>query len=247
MTNIRTECTSAQCRGKPPALSLNTDTGIYYCFRCKDKGKKKVRGRKAKPNTESIGSPEPPESKGLSFSGRAYTYLVFERGVAHHVLMQMPVRETQHGILFEFPGFTYWQERRWDLFRPPPWQNPPGDKDGVFYNVGLFPTHTSCVLVEGIVDALKVGEFTNCVAILGKEFSDAQARRILTAYPGGITVFLDSDTLIGERNAILRLLRAHSPKGQVSSVACPFPADPASLPRARVLELVGSSVNKDLH
>jgi hypothetical protein len=184
MSEVQTTC--PQCGGS--SFYINTVKGVYYCHRasCGISGRSKNLGFDVpvagfKPvQFEDRSLEEPPEY--FSLSDNAYEYFK-NRNVPRWLVDSMPIYETAKGLLFFFPGFEFWQERRWKQHRPPAWKNCGGDgaSAGVYYHV---QTHSAreIVLVEGIFDALVVGQFTNAACVLSWRLHHKQVEDISDYY-----------------------------------------------------------------
>lgn len=174
MPNIPLVCTSC---GKQK-LYVDTETGKYLCFVCPDvRGKfrpKEIRTLLWENNQEA---PAPrwqnKEIQSTPLRESGLRYLIEERGVDPNVLAWLPVEQTTNGILFRFPGFDSWQVRRWA--GEPKWIISPDPAPETVYLVELHDTDR-IVLVEGIVDALRVGEKENAAALMGRKGQPAPAQ-----------------------------------------------------------------------
>jgi hypothetical protein len=164
-----------------------------------------------------------PEQFQLSSKSKDY---ILERGVREWTLDTMPIHNTTKGILFEFPAFPYyWQERRWQQFRPPPWDAPsgPAASKGVVYEVQGDPNDNRCFLVEGVFDALVVGSYANAAATLSWRLHVEQLNYLAERYkklvymPDGSVSMAN---ILGEYNKM--------PKGS-EFVCLPPGKDPADL------------------
>lgn len=114
---------------------------------------------------ESIKQRDPPNTKKLTPFDLQY---LKSRGVSGPLAKFMGIKSTEKGLYFPFKRVDCWQERRWKQFRPPPWvlpEKPTSKEDGVSYVVDLVGDDKIC-LVEGIFDALKVGQILASAALL---------------------------------------------------------------------------------
>jgi hypothetical protein len=136
----------------------------------------------------------------------------------------MGIRETDEGLFFPFPGFDYWQERRWAQFRPR-WNNSTntGPKQGVYYHVRSGGSTERVILVEGIVDALVVGAYENAAAVLSWRLHPAQIDRLEAIYDK-LVYMPDGDVPYERMMSQMQKL----PRGS-STIPLPDGEDPASM------------------
>jgi hypothetical protein len=137
----------------------------------------------------------------------------------------MPITETAYGLLFRFPGFDYWQERRWAQHHPPPWKNKSGvgASDGIYYHVRTAPSDPRVFLVEGIIDALVLGAYTNAASTLSWQLHVAQLDDLSTKYKT-LIYMPDGDV---PANRVMEMMRRLPPGS--STVMLPKTEDPASM------------------
>lgn len=186
MTEINTTC--PYCGGD--SFYINTQKRVFYCHRasCHASGKLD-RDPTYEPLTDPIESTDPskadpPPHWTLSESAKEY---LLGRGVSYYFLKTLPISSTEKGILFEFPNVReYWQERRWKPYSPPRWKCPTGTgqsgRTGVYYEVRSRFFDGSLVVTEGILDALRVGEYRSAVAVLGSVVHERQLELLLGKY-----------------------------------------------------------------
>lgn len=194
----------------------NKRKGVYYCFVCASGGKlaEETMGSQelVSPDIPAEGMEPPPEHRKLTeFDLRYFT----KRGISSRLLNlhENSIRSTEQGILFIFPTEDYWQERRWNAFRPPPWRfprnSPRTTKDGITYHLRIVPSKQNCVVVEGVFDALKCASAGyNAAAVLSKKVHDNQAIE-LSRYYSSCILILDSDVSLADFNSAVNVLSQH--------------------------------------
>ena len=212
--------------GKEGHLYLNLDKGVFYCFRCGARGRSSalesqgIRVEKQSLNTlyqpgtishrVSEAMSDPPDYKHLSIS--CINYLT-GRGVHDTILrtLRNKIYETDNGLLFFYPDEDYWQERRWKELGGPRWVNPSQaprtPATGVVYHVRTHYDEDRIVLVEGIMDALRVAPFGNAAALLSSNFHERQLFGLSLAYDNA-DILLDSDVGAGKLLSTLQRAQA---------------------------------------
>jgi len=197
----------------------HTDEALRaYCFRCNDTGYKphpapsleqRLARLQAVRDAESLVSeasalpgPKTPDPRDWPLPARAWLYKagfsndrIAELGFYYHAPTERVVLPVfMHGRL------VYWQARG---FRPdrPKYINPKVDKSKL---LGLFGSGDLLVLTEDILSAARIGEIACGAAILGTDFSEAQAVYI-AGHAGRVLVWLDPDA--AGRKATGRVLR----------------------------------------
>lgn len=247
MSEIRTECTNWRCRGKPPSLSINKEKGVYYCFRCGEKGRTGNPSRQARLYGFEMSPKElepVPESTLIVPGMRSYEYLEKRRGISPDVLMSVPIRESDKGIVFLFPEEAYWQERRWSEYRPPAWKNaspaPRTTSNGVIYNVRSYPISDRVVVVEGIIDALAVAEFENAAAVLTNQVQDMQAQHLAQLYTKA--VYMPDGDVPLKKIIKSKTILQEAFNTVVTYVSLPKGEDPASLRKEEMMKIMMGEV-----
>ena len=174
MSEIQMDCPFC---GKEKHLYYNPKKRVFICFHCGETGTKRSLSKSAtipiQSNSSTIKTStpshelRPPSHHSLSPSTRSY--LTQQRGIESKVLEVLPISETEKGILFEFPSFDYWQERRFKPFHPRWWfpkDTAESVSRGVVYLADLHPESSRIVVVEGVLDALSIAPFENAAAVL---------------------------------------------------------------------------------
>lgn len=210
--------------GKEKHLYFNAHKQVYHCFRCGSSGhasQLRAYGIAVENDHDVLlhrdvsyrvaeGLEDPPTYSTLSTSSVGY---LTERGVHDSVLrlLRSKIYDTAKGLLFFYPTVDYWQERRWGAFSPPRWVNPsvapssPGT--GVTYHLRTHFDSDRVVLVEGIMDALRVAPYANVAAMLSSKYHESQ---LLALYDEGyrsVTALPDNDVSVTARLHYLFKLR----------------------------------------
>ena len=205
--------------GKEGHLYLNLEKKVFYCFRCGARGREgslkehgirvpSVTGLGPTPGTLSFRVTEavsdPPEYQSLSTYSREY---LTSRGIHETILrtLRNKIYDCDEGILFFFPDEDYWQVRRWE--GKPRWVNPTvaprPPARGTTYHLRTHHGSGTVVLVEGIGDALRIGPFANCAALLSSNLHDAQLSRLAEEY-STCGILLDRDVSAPKQIASLQ-------------------------------------------
>ena len=207
MAEKQMDCPSC---GKKKHLYLNIEKQLFHCFRCGYSGRAKdleMQGIAVPKKTDELlkpsslsfrvaeGMSDPPEY--WDAGDDTIDYLA-DRGV--HVTIQKLLRkkiyETSRGILFFYPDRDYWQVRHWSAWAPPRWLNPTvapvTPAGGVVFHLRTHYDSDRVVLVEGIVDALRVAPFANVAAVLSTNIHEAQISGLAANYES-CSIMLDRD------------------------------------------------------
>ena len=193
-------------------IRIDGEKNVFHCFRCGKKGNHKtlvayidnisIYAAEAlieSPITRinSAVKPRIPKPEGyISFNENpsgieAKTVMRYLkcRGISEEVI------KTTCGIVpgsyrawFLFDGF--WQGRS-IANALPKYMSPDFPKDGALWNPDALIGHNSITICEGIISAIHAG--SNAVGLLGKEATDLQVRRIVSADPVSIRIMLDAD------------------------------------------------------
>jgi len=236
--------------GKERHLYVNKEKGVFHCQRCKRGGRIRSINSRTLPSPNDrreqeninysrssvIIGQKAPLHWGLSERSRAY--LEVKRKIAKGLLQNLPIFDTETGILFTFPGTSYWQVRQWSQFTPPRWLNPKGvSKPSYMVERVFMPT---VWMVEGIVDALAVGEFAPAAAILSSCVTDKQAVELSKKY-SNVVVMLDGTLDVTEEIIQKNVNKLSSLfKGRVWVERLPLNLDPATLDKQDLKERVYS-------
>lgn len=135
----------------------------------------------------------------LGYIARDYLYsrgLTDEDLAFYHVRVAWSERE-RYRVLFPYWSTSgqllYWAARRIDTINGSPVKNvyPTAPKRGLLYNLDVARIGRWCVLVEGQIDAVKIGR--NGVGIGGSSLHDTQVRALRDADMHTVVVMLDND------------------------------------------------------
>ena len=217
--------------------------GVFYCFYCGDGGRLEDRAAGHVLDRFSQPPPRPTEDAPENIqplSKFSVDYLIETRGIAAHLLARIPAYTVDTGIYFPFPGERYWQVRNWSSNAPPRWRMPAGldgARSGVAYHVPMPGRARTVVLVEGVLDALKVasGGFA-AAAMLSKRVHEAQLARLSERYDNAV-LMLDADVSTGTCIHTQVLAAEYFP-GSVRIASCGGWADPADVPVSRMQEVI---------
>lgn len=252
MAEKQLDCPSC---GKERHLYLNIEKQVFYCFRCGYSGKAgelKAQGIQVpkktsellKPSTLShriVGSmSDPPEYYPLTTSSVEY---LTNRGVHGSIMntLRKKIYETPRGLLFFFPDEDYWQLRHWSAWAPPRWVNPTvapyTPAAGVVFHLRTHYDSSRVVLVEGVVDALRVAPFANVAAVLSSNVHEGQAIKLSCTYDA-LDIMLDGDVPLSKLLSQQRKLSGmfHSARICVSPASDPGSATDGDL--ERILDVV---------
>ena len=231
--------------GKEKHLYVNTEKKVYHCHRCKASGKvkgddlqriRRVAPRPIRKLAEGEGAPAP---EAFPLSNHSKHYLTTKRHINKGFLESFPIYDTDTGILFQFNGTGYWQVRQWKQFSPPRWLNPKNTPKDIYYSVEqvFLPT---VFIVEGILDALAVGEYGPSAGILGSLIKDEQAYKLAQKYENCV-LMLDGTPDVTEKliQRNLRKLRSCF-EGRVGVERLKNGLDPATVPKDRLRTIVSS-------
>jgi hypothetical protein len=222
------ECPNCSPR-KTNKCFYNTGKGCWHCFRCNATGRV---GRLGEPHTLGTMPRESPTlsvpiTHPLSSLGRRY---LLDRGIARHLIDNLPIFSTDTGILFSFPEWGYWQERNWTTSGKPRWMGPssPRASEGVSYRLA-GPTRR-LVLVEGVGDALKVASAGfSTAAMLSKRLHPAQAARLADSHEHA-TLLLDRDVQLSELLGTLNIAREFFSSVRIAKLPGYTYQDPGEMP-----------------
>ena len=223
-------------------LYLNLEKRVFHCFRCGASGKAKdleAQGIRVPKQTSELLKPsslsfrmtdavsDPPEYFPLTTSSVEY---LTSRGVHDSIMntLRKKIYETAKGILFFYPDEDYWQVRHWSAWAPPRWVNPTvaprTPATGVVFHLRTYYDNRGVVLVEGIVDALRVAPFANVAAILSSNVHEEQLFHLSNTYES-VGLMFDRDVPVSKKLAQLKRARAMFPTAYL--IHCPG-EDPGS-------------------
>lgn len=240
MSEKQLDCPSC---GKERHLYFNIEKQVFYCFRCGYSGKgselavqgipiPKKTSELLKPPTQSyrLGDSlsDPPEYYPLTTSSREY---LTSRGVHGSIMntLRKKIYETPKGILFFYPDEDYWQIRHWSAWSPPRWVNPTTaprtPAGGVVFHLRTYYDSDRVVLVEGIVDALRVAPFANVAAVLSSNVHERQIEQLGWQGYERADIMLDGDVPLSKLFSQQRKVAGYFPSARI--LACPA-SDPGS-------------------
>jgi Zn ribbon nucleic-acid-binding protein len=196
-------------------LYLNIEKGVFYCFCCGYSGRSRdleAQGIHVPRKTSELLKPvslsfrageavsDPPEYYPITTCSVEY---LTNRWVHDSILtyLRKKIYETSKGILFFFPDEDYWQVRKWEAWTPPRWVNPTvaprTPAVGVVYHLRTHYDSDRVVLVEGLVDALRVAPFANVAAVLSTNLHEEQLFHLSYIYKRA-DLMLDGDVPVSK-------------------------------------------------
>jgi hypothetical protein len=187
------------------------------------------------------GLEDPPPYKEITTSSVEY---LTERGVHASVLnlLRRKVYDTAKGLLFLYPDWDYWQERRWTAFSPPRWVNPSvaaaSPATGVTYHLRTHYDSTRVVLVEGILDALRVAPFENVAAMLSSKYHERQLMELEDSVYESVLIYPDRDVAVTKRIEYVDRCGAWFPRVQFVHPSGQFHDDPGCTPDSILKEII---------
>lgn len=98
--------------------------------------------------------------------------------------------------MYENGELVFWVARDALGVHPVRYLNPHGEKNSIVFNIDRAKRIGHAVLCEGVFDAMRVGY--SGIAILGKDLSKIQLRKIVEAFPR-VTVLLDATAAVEAR------------------------------------------------
>ena len=252
MTEHVTDCPKCGRQGK---RYENASKGVYYCFRCGDKGRLAQSQRVLDPealypswNMAGKALSLPPNTVPMSY--QAMEYISNRLGVPPEIWEGMTPRidETEKGLLFTFPGEAYWQERRWEKWAPPRWVNPKeaptSKKEGLMYYIKPEGS-TIAVVTEGIFDALKVRMArpdVTSACCLGWPPNGAQLWSLSWIHDK-IIIIPDEDVDLKSQLSVARELQTMPVQSLILKI--PHVQDPASTPLRDLEDWLGNKLCED--